>query len=116
MYLATSIDGVLFFTPDFIVEKGIFVGEPTEQMPIGPDNHRLISDTIIQLDILSSVPLIQDVSDPGEYRTCYERYISQDENCKITVDLYFVAQEDIDLCEVEYLDENHKWEWHTDEG
>lgn len=113
MYSAIVIDGVMFFNPDFIADKGLFIGSPTEQMPIGPENHRLIADTTIELDILSSVPLIQDVTNPVEYRACYERFISQDKNCKITVDLYFVDESDIKLCEVEYIDEYQKWEWDT---
>lgn len=111
MHLATHVADNVYYTKSFALEYGIYIGEPTLEIPLGPTDHNLVADMEFELDLYTTWYLTQDVTNPEHYRFCYERYITQDSRCRITMELYFVPQSEIDKCEVEYIDENHRWEW-----
>ena len=110
MHLKTVIGDNVYFTSSFVQNHGIYLGDPTEQKPHIPRGHSLIADMVFELDMLSAVPLTQDVSKDSDYALCYERFRSgQNTEIKVIVELYLVNKSDINRCEVEYIDSDRKW-------
>ena len=110
MHLKTVIGDSVYFTSSFVRNHGIYLGDPTEQKPYIPRGHRLIADMVFELDMLSTVPLTQDVSNDSDYALCYQRFKDgQSTEIKISVELYLVNKSDINRCEVEYVDSGRTW-------
>jgi hypothetical protein len=111
MYRATHVADNIYYTKSFVYEMGMPIGEPTAEMPLVPEGFKLIADMDFELDLYTAVSLVQDVSNPEHYKFCYERYANQGDNCKITMELFLITQEEVNKCEIELIDPDHKWEW-----